>query len=253
MGLSRRRPGKWAVWRFNWLANHKIIRALERARAHAHGTLLDVGCGSRAFAPLFDGCVSRYLGLDLKDAPYPDTTPEVYGRAEALPLRSGSVNTVLGLALLTYLPDPMDMLRESHRVLAPGGVLLVEFPYITPERDPMRHRSRFTREGAAAMLDRAGFDAVAWLPIGGPASRVGLRAIGALNRINRGSWRVITELPVRALYVVLQVGFELLDHVVPDPDGVLAHLVVARRRANGAAPRPDSATAHGPDAPGSGS
>src|SRR5205814_5116426 len=41
----RRRPGKWSVWQFNWLANHKIIRALERSRPHAHGVLLDLRCG----------------------------------------------------------------------------------------------------------------------------------------------------------------------------------------------------------------
>jgi hypothetical protein len=40
---------------------------------------------------------------------------------------------------------------------------------------------------------------------------------------------VLTEVPVRLLYVVLQAWFELLDRVFFDPREVLAHLVVARR------------------------
>jgi hypothetical protein len=61
-------------------------------------------------------------------------------------------------------------------------------------------------------------------------SRVGLSAIAALNRVNRGPARVLTEIPVRILYVVLQLGFEALDRLFLDPREVLAHLVVARRR-----------------------
>jgi len=48
--------------------------------------------------------------------------------------------------------------------------------------------------------------------------------------VNRGPARILTEIPVRLLYVVLQLGFELLDRLCFSPDEVLAHLVVARRR-----------------------
>ena len=39
-----------------------------------------------------------------------------------------------------------------------------------------------------------------------------------------------TELPIRALYIVLQLWFGLLDWLFMDPRETLAHLVVARRR-----------------------
>src|SRR5213075_2078230 len=63
--LSSRPPGPWTFWRFNWLAHHKLIRALLRARPHAHGVMLDVGCGDRRAEKWFRGHVSRYLGVDL--------------------------------------------------------------------------------------------------------------------------------------------------------------------------------------------
>jgi hypothetical protein len=71
---------------------------------------------------------------------------------------------------------------------------------------------------------------VEFVQVGGLWARVGLSAIAALNRLNRGPTRVLTEIPVRILYVVLQLGFEALDRLFFDPREVLAHVVVARRR-----------------------
>lgn len=231
---SRGRPGKWSVWRFNWLANHKVIRALERAREHASGTLLDIGCATKPFAPVLAGRVSRYLGVDLPDSRFvlagpPERRPDVHARGEALPFRGASFDTVMGLSMLTYLPEPGTLLAEAHRVLKPGGHLVLEFTQMAPLHDEPHDYFRFTRYGAAWLLRRAGFEPVAVIPIGGLWARVGLSTIAALNRVNRGPTRVLTEIPVRVLYVVLQLLFELMDRVFFSPREVLAHLVVARR------------------------
>jgi SAM-dependent methyltransferase len=220
-----------AVWRFNWLANHKIVRALERARPHAHGVLIDVGCGSMPFARHFEGHVTRYLGIDPVLAARPGgPRPAALARAEALPFRTGVADTVLGLSMLNRLVEPLRMLEESQRVLRPGGTLILEFEQMAPIYEPPHDYWRFTRFGALWLLDRAGFEVIEIIPIGGLMARVGLSAIGALNRFNRGRKRILTELPVRLLYVVLQVLFELLDRVFTDPGEVLANVVVARRR-----------------------
>lgn len=44
--------------------------------------------------------------------------------AEALPLPTGSVDTVVSTLVLCTVPDPAEALREVERVLAPGGQLL---------------------------------------------------------------------------------------------------------------------------------
>jgi SAM-dependent methyltransferase len=222
---------KWAFWKYHWLANHKVVRALERARSHAHGELLDVGCGSMPYAPLFDGRITRYRGTDLHGSPdLGHARPDAFARGEALPFRAGSFDTVLALAMLTYLPEPLAMLEEAHRVLRPGGVLLVECTMMAPIYPLHVDYWRFTRYGAAYLLERAGFEPLEYLPIGGLWARVGLSLTAGLNRINRGPTRILTELPVRALYVILQLGCEVLDRLFFDPNEVLSHLVVARRR-----------------------
>lgn len=224
--------GKWSFWKFNWLANHKILAALHRARVHARGELLDMGCGRKPFAPQFGAHISRYWGTDLAASPYlGHARLDAYARAEAQPFRDGSFDTILGLSMLTYLPEPILMVREAHRLLTPGGVLILEFTQMVPLHDEPHDYFRFTRFGAEYLLEQAGFEPIEYIPIGGLWARVGLSMIAGLNRVNRGPTRLLTEIPVRMLYVVIQLACELLDQLFFDPREVLSHLVVARRRA----------------------
>ena len=226
-------PGRWPVWRYNWLIHHQVIAALLRARPHARGLLLDVGCGDKPFARWFEGHVTRYLGTDLASSRYlGDGRPEVFARGERLPFRDGSVDTVLGLSMLDHFPEPGPLLAEAHRVLRPGGMLILEFPQMVPLHDEPHDYLRYTRCGAVWHLERAGFEPVDLIPVGGLPARVGLTMIAALNRLNRGPTRILTELPVRSLYVVLQLLFAGLDRLLFDPREVVAHLAVARRRAS---------------------
>ena len=223
-------PGKWSFWRFNWLANHKVIAAVERTAGHARGVLLDVGCGSMRARAWYAGRITRYLGVDLAASPYlEDARLSAIARGEQLPFRGGSVDTVLGLSMLTCLAEPSRMIEESFRVLRPGGALILEFTQMAPLHDEPHDYFRFTRFGAHRLLEQAGFEVIETVPIGGLWARVGLSSIAGLNRVNRGPTRVLTELPVRILYVVIQLSCELLDRLFFDPREVLAHLVVARR------------------------
>ena len=227
---QRRPTGKGEFWKFNWLARHKIIRALEEARPHARGQLLDVGCGWRPFAGVFEGHVDRYWGTDLLTSQdLAGVPPDCFSRAEALPVRGDSMDTVLGLSMLTYLEVPDRALDEAFRVLRPGGVLIMEFTQMAAVLEHGHDYFRFTRYGAEVMTRRAGFEPLAFIPIGGLWSRVGLHLIGRLNRVNRGPLRVLTEIPVRLLYVVIQLACEAFDHLLPTPAERLAHVVVARK------------------------
>jgi len=227
------RRGKWSIWRFHWLIHHKIIRALERARPYLRGVLLDVGCGTKPFARVFEAGLSRYWGADLPDSRFiagATLGPDVFARGEALPFRDASLDTVLGLSMLTYFPEPLRMLEEAARVLRPGGHLVMDFTQMARVHDDLKDYWRFTPDGAGALLERAGFEPVEFLPMGGLWARVGVAMTDGLQRINRGPTRVLTELPVRGLYVVIHVVFEALDRMFFDPKDAIAHLVVARKK-----------------------
>lgn len=98
--------------------------------------VLDVACGPGNYA----GDASRgltgdgvYLGLDYSSAMLAEAAREnrgdrvtfVRGDAHRLPLRSNGFDTVTCLAALYLIPDPLPVLDEMVRVLAPGGELIV--------------------------------------------------------------------------------------------------------------------------------
>ena len=228
--MANATPVSWSFWRYNWLANHKVLSAAKRTRPYAHGVLLDIGCGSMRAREWYEGRITGYLGIDLAVSPYlEDAKLSAVARGEQIPFRDGSVDTVLGISMLTCLAEPERLIEESHRVLRPGGTLILEFTQMAPLHDEPHDYFRFTWFGAKSLLERGGFEIVDSQPIGGLMARVGLSAIAGIQRFNRGWTRIFTEIPARLLYIVLQLWFELLDRVFFDRREVLAHLIVARR------------------------
>ena len=94
----------------------------------ARGRTLDVGCGTGRNLPLFPPGV-RAVGMDPHSqnlARARRRAPRallVQARAEALPFRSGSFDTVVSGLVLCSVREPRESLAEVRRVLAPGGSL----------------------------------------------------------------------------------------------------------------------------------
>jgi SAM-dependent methyltransferase len=221
-------PGKRSFWRYSWIATAQVIAAAERVRPHVRGLMLDVGCGSMRARGWYRDHLRGYVGIDLVQTPYPDTRVDVFARGEAMPFRAASFDTVFGMSMLTCLTEPLQLLLEARRVLRDDGVLVMEFTQMAPLHDEPHDYFRFTRLGARWLCERAGFEIVECVPIGGLWTRVALSTLMGLERWNRGPTRVLTEIPVRAAYILVQLSCYVLDRLFPNPREVLAHLVVAR-------------------------
>lgn len=91
--------------------------------------LLDLGCGQPCEV-MPDGSFLNFLGyglgLDLK--PCSPSWPFSQGDLEALPFKDAVFDTITALEVLEHLLHPEQALREIHRVLKPGGVLVMSSP-----------------------------------------------------------------------------------------------------------------------------
>jgi SAM-dependent methyltransferase len=140
------------------------------------GRLLDVGTGIGRLLTLAREAGWQATGVDV------DPAVVACARARGLDVRLGAL-TALGLPaasfdlvtlwnVLDFVPDPLTILRESRRLLAPGGRLFVRTP-----NAPFQHGGvRLTRTLATLGLGRLVHDRPRWLGVFN-ASNFGARSL----------------------------------------------------------------------------
>ena len=113
------------------LASLRARRAnLLLAGASDGGTVVDVGCGVPP-AFLLSTRAARKIGIDLRDGACPGVEMvRCDVGAEPLPLPDGCADALTALAMVEHLPETAlePFLRETRRVLRPGGVLVLTTP-----------------------------------------------------------------------------------------------------------------------------
>ena len=122
----------------------------------ARALKLDVGCGSGRsypFNPAAKGPDVIYLDLEAPSGPV-EGRSFIVADAHHLPFRSCAFSEVYMMHVLEHLEEPHKAVREAHRVLAPGGKLVLEVPGMFSrvfELDPS-HKWRFSPFGLRELL-----------------------------------------------------------------------------------------------------
>ncbi len=138
--------------------------------------LVDIGCGTGANLPMLREKVGengQVFGFDfsplaLKFARHHlDTAHDTsqvslsQGDALAMPVRDGSADIVTMLDVLEHLSDDDMALREVHRILKPGGALVLSVPAYqhlwSAHDEALHHFRRYEKQGLANVLREAGF------------------------------------------------------------------------------------------------
>jgi SAM-dependent methyltransferase len=125
--------------------------------------VLDIGSGKSVLWSFLNGRYSVWINLDrFIDSPRPEWLPDrvwqLEGDAHALPIRSGSLDTVCLVSVLEHFDSASLAMREIRRVLAPAGRIILTVP-----RDPRRfflHRPDLVGALATAKINITAFDAV---------------------------------------------------------------------------------------------
>lgn len=134
-----------------------------RLQLYAQGAdrVLDIGCGP---APYRSWVPGKYIGLDISDEPYAAGMPrsvDIVGLGTELPLKDEGVDLVFSKSAFFLIPHPSRSLREMHRVLKPGGrVLLIDYNRRTQRSLQRRERVArpcWTQWQLRELVQQAGF------------------------------------------------------------------------------------------------
>lgn len=100
------------------------------AAALAGTYVLDVGCGDEFFLQHLQGRVGRVAGLDVvpRESPYEEM--HVANLAGSLPLTDAGVDVAVCKFLVEHLEHPERAAGELHRILKPGGRVIILTPDI---------------------------------------------------------------------------------------------------------------------------
>jgi SAM-dependent methyltransferase len=166
----RHRVPRRPRWRPGWTRSCKERQTLPVQGA---GRLLDFGCGAGSYLERMHQQGWQVTGVDVSAAAVQRVCTELHlpalvGTLPHPELRRASFDVITMWHSLEHVHAPLAVLREAHRLLTPGGKLLVAVPNIDslPFRwfgsawyglDLPRHLTHFAPWTLHHMLERVGF------------------------------------------------------------------------------------------------
>jgi SAM-dependent methyltransferase len=197
------------------------------AKTYARGSLLDIGCGRKPLAPIFEPFVTRHIGIDHGETPHGTDALDIVATAYRIPLADCSADTILMSAVLEHLERPGDALNECWRLLRPGGHAIITAPFMWPIHEAPRDFYRYSPYGLRFLLEQANFEVVEVRPFSGVWTTLALEIAYATRKYQRKPFTPI----VRVLTRAMQCMMARWDRVDYQPQFSWAHLAVARRPA----------------------
>ena len=212
----RRRYFDVSRFQFDYIGATDLTTAIKRYSSTFSGTILDYGCGPKAYGELFSKA-AKYLGADYPKNKYADIHLDEQGR---LPAEMEPFDVVVSFQVLEHVQDLGLYIGEVKRALdhKSGAKLLLTTHGVWEYHPGPQDLYRWTHEGLKHLFESHGFKTIAVEPITtGPR---GLLQLAALQL--RGPKYRITQ-PKRATFWLMNRVADLL-HENPDMDARFYHL-----------------------------
>jgi len=137
---------------------------------YARGNLLDAGAGRLSYRFLLERYCSSYRSVDIDVR---GASVDAMGDVQRLPVKDGSFDTAFCTQVLEHVREPVDAMKEIHRVLKRGGHAIFTVPHLGYLHNEPNDYYRVTRHGLQYMMEKSGFQVERIIPAGGLLSFLG--------------------------------------------------------------------------------
>jgi SAM-dependent methyltransferase len=216
---------------YNWLIydiNHQFLR---RFSNHFAGHLYDLGCGEMPYRSWLLKYADSYTGVDWASTLHELKADIVADLNEALPIDDQVADSIISLSLMEHLREPQIFLNEAHRILKPGGVMILQVPFMWGVHEAPYDYFRYTRYGLKYLFEKAGFSAIEVHPQTGFWTMWTLKFNYQSARLIGGPWlmRRLATLLLHLIWAIDQRVAPWLDKHWKCEEETAGYFVVAKK------------------------
>jgi ubiquinone/menaquinone biosynthesis C-methylase UbiE len=144
--------------------------------------VLDVGAGSAPYRALFAHCdykTQDFVQLKDEQLRYGGYAPiDFVSEADVIPVPDASFDVVLCTEVLEHVPQPIAVVAECGRILAPGGRLILTAPLGSGiHQEPYHFYGGYTPYWYERFLGQAGFESISIEPNAGSLRHIGQETV----------------------------------------------------------------------------
>lgn len=130
------------------------------------GAALDLGAGTKPYAPLYERYFTRCVSVDVPHSPHDTSDVDVMSSAHKLPFPDASFDCVICTEVLEHCSDPRAVMGEIARVLRPGCRAFITTPFLHPLHEMPYDYYRYTPSALRHLSQQAGLDVRRLVPRG---------------------------------------------------------------------------------------
>lgn len=137
-----------------YIIRSRLFNSVKKISPSFHGSILDVGCGSKPYQHLFVNA-TQYIGLDIEVSGHnhQNSKVDIFYNGDTLPFDDASIDNLVCFEVLEHVFNFNELINEMYRVLKPGGKLLITVPFAFPEHESPFDFFRYTSFGLNKLFE----------------------------------------------------------------------------------------------------
>lgn len=140
----------------------------EHLRHHVRGRLIDLGCGKVPLYGSYKEYVTECICADWQNTihtnPFLDIQCDLN---QPLPFDNSQFDTIILSDVLEHISQPNSLWSEMHRILRPGGKIILNVPFFYKLHEIPHDYFRYTKYALLNFANASGFKVVLLTEIGG--------------------------------------------------------------------------------------